>query len=103
VRRKLEDAPNDFWTAFSAPDLETFREKLTEARRVTLEAERECLVRSPEIDRLRARSSRPAIWRDRSLASLSARSRVDSVSTIAFRAFVVVEFPVKNFRFFGEL
>jgi hypothetical protein len=57
----------------------------------------------PEFDRLRARFSRDAFWRDSSFASLSARSRADSARAEAFFAFAVARLPTTVLRFLGEL
>jgi hypothetical protein len=100
-----------FLTFFNAPGLVTFRWKLTVVCLVDLTvngcAVRELadLVRLPrdaEFDRLRARFSRDAFWRDSSSASLSARSRADSDRATAFFAFALAEFPISILRFLGE-
>jgi hypothetical protein len=57
----------------------------------------------PELERLSARFSRDAFWRDSSFASLSARSRADSDRARAFFAFVLTELPRSILRFLGEL
>lgn len=88
VRGRLEYRFVGFFAAFIVPVLGTVRLKLTVVWRVNL-TEVDLFVRKkadlarldpvPVVDRFIARFSRDAIWRECSVASLSARSRAACV------------------------
>jgi hypothetical protein len=101
---------NGCFTALKAPGFGTLRWKLTVVMRVDLidvRLFRRSLARARRevvtgVDLFRARVSRDAIWRECSAASLSARSRATSDSTLVFFVLAAVDLPVDVLRFLGN-